>query len=356
MAPDLGEGLTQGTAESFSCINCLEDKLLSESGHYCHRVCQQCIIGLAVSLADQGYKSIFCPCGDQLSLEALEPLLPVDLYRQLFQHQAQSPVSTTASFQLRTVREMTRDEKIRQLEKFEIVFLQPDQVQEFREVFEAGVRYECSASLYLSWLPLKLDSMETEQEVLDRFFTDKTPSNLQKKQTARKVRKPEGSARFDPLSMERHGMEEWKEIWEDQDQAKKEKEEKKKETERRALERKEKKKEIEKKKEEKRKEKEAKARPSSAEQEKVDSSLISPPGLSTRGRPKRRLRGTVSQGPAKSGPLLPRPDSPPPQPPPNLPSSPLPSQPQPANVRRGRKRISRVEGNLEDIFFKKQRK
>ena len=231
---------------------------------------------------------------------------------------------------------MTRDEKIRQLEKFEIVFLQPDQVQEFREVFEAGVRYECSASLYLSWLPLKLDSMETEQEVLDRFFTDKTPSNLQKKQTARKVRKPEGSARFDPLSMERHGMEEWKEIWEDQDQAKKEKEEKKKE--------------------EKRKEKEAKARPSSAEQEKVESSLISPPGLSTRGRLKGRLRGTVSQGPAKSGPLLPRPDSPPPQPPPNLPSSPLPSQPQPANVRRGRKRISRAEGNLEDIFFKKQRK
>ena len=339
MAPDLGEGLTQGTAESFSCINCSEDKLLSESGHYCHRVCQQCILGLAVSLADQGYKSIFCPCGDQLSLEALEPLLPVDLYRQLFQHQAQSPVSTTASFQLKTVREMTRDEKIRQLEKFEIVFLQPDQVQEFREVFEAGVRYECSASLYLSWLPLKLDTMETEQEILDRFFTDKTPSNLQKKQTARKVRKPDGSARFDPLSTE------WKEIWEDQDQAKKEKEEKKKETERRAQERKEKKKEIEKKKEEKRKEKEAKAQPSSAE-----------PGPSTRGRPKGRLRGTVSQGPAKSGPLLPRPDSPPPQPPPNLPSSPLPSQPQPANVRRGRKRISRAEGNLEDIFFKKQRK
>ena len=29
MAPDLGEGLTQGTAESFSCI-CLEDKLLCQ--------------------------------------------------------------------------------------------------------------------------------------------------------------------------------------------------------------------------------------------------------------------------------------------------------------------------------------
>ena len=161
MAPDLGEGLTQGTAESFSCINCSEDKLLSESGHYCHRVCQQCILGLAVSLADQGYKSIFCPCGDQLSLEALEPLLPVDLYRQLFQHQAQSPVSTTASFQLRTVREMTRDEKIRQLEKFEIVFLQPDQVQEFREFSRLGCGmsvppvFTCPGSLCSStvWRP-----------------------------------------------------------------------------------------------------------------------------------------------------------------------------------------------------------
>ena len=64
--------------------------------------------------------------------------------------------------------EMTREEKNRQLEKFEIVFLQTDQVQEFRKVFEAGVRHECSSSLYLSWLPLKLYTMETEQEVLDR--------------------------------------------------------------------------------------------------------------------------------------------------------------------------------------------
>ena len=63
---------------------------------------------------------------------------------------------------------MTRDERKRLLERFEIVFLQTDQVQEFRKMFEAGVRHECSSSLYLSWLPLKLDTMETKQEVLDR--------------------------------------------------------------------------------------------------------------------------------------------------------------------------------------------
>ena len=119
----------------------------------------------------------------------------------------------------------------------------------------------------MSWLSLKLDSLESEQEVLERFFIDKTPSNLETKKTTRKVRKPDGSARFDPLSTE------WKDIWEDQEKEKKEKEEKKKEAERRALERKEKKKKIE--------EEKAKTRASSA--------LLRPP---SRGRPKGRLRGT----------------------------------------------------------------
>ena len=80
--------------------------------------------------------------------------------------------------------------------------LQKIQLKEFQEVFDAGVRYECSSSLYLSWLSLKLDSLESEQGVLERFFIDKTPSNLETKKTTRKVRKPDGSARFDPLSTE----------------------------------------------------------------------------------------------------------------------------------------------------------
>ena len=139
------------------------------SGHHFHRVCQQCILGLTKSQADQGFQSVFCLCGDELSLEALEPLLPVDLYRQLSTPRAPSrPVSINESFQLKTVKEMTRDERKRLLERFEMFFLQPDKVQEFQEVFEAGVRHECSSSLYLSWLPLKLDTMETEQEALDR--------------------------------------------------------------------------------------------------------------------------------------------------------------------------------------------
>ena len=102
-------------------------------------------------------------------LWSLSSLLTSTDYRQLSTPRAPSrPVSINESFQLKTVKEMTRDERKRLLERFEIVFLQTDQVQEFQEVFEAGVRHECSSSLYLSWLPLKLYTMETEQEVLDR--------------------------------------------------------------------------------------------------------------------------------------------------------------------------------------------
>ena len=79
--------------------------------------------------------------------------------------------STTPSLQLKTVPEMTREEKIEQLQKFEFVMLQKNQRKEFQEVFDAGVRHECSSSLYLSWLSLKLDSLESEQEVFDDFQT-----------------------------------------------------------------------------------------------------------------------------------------------------------------------------------------
>lgn len=236
-APDMTDdngnakaGQAHGAAESFSCISCAQDKMVFESVHHCNRVCQQCVLELAESAVTQGFSSIFCPCGDQFSLEALKPFIPADLHLQLSAPstpRGSSRVSATAPVQLKTVGEMTREEKKRQLNKFEIVMLLPQQQLEFEEIFEAGVRYECSSSLYLSWLSLKLDSLETEKEVLDRFFVDKMPANLPKKVTARRVRKPDGSARFDPLSKE------WKEIWEEQENEKNEKEEKKKETDRR---------------------------------------------------------------------------------------------------------------------------
>ena len=92
----------------------------------------------------------------------------------------------------------------------------------------------------------------TDLQVVDGVLQAKVPCNLPKKTTGRNVRKPEGSARFDPLS------EEWRQIWVDQENERKEKEDKKKELERKRAEREEMKrgKELEKKKrEDKRREK-----------------------------------------------------------------------------------------------------
>ena len=49
-------------------------------------------------------------------------------------------------------------------------------------------------------------------QVVNGVLQAKVPCNLSKKTTGRNVRKPEGSARFDPQS------EEWRQIWVDQSQ------------------------------------------------------------------------------------------------------------------------------------------
>lgn len=58
--------------------------------------------------------------------------------------------------------------------------------------------------------------METEEEVLSRFFLKKKQSNLPKRVTTRRVRQPKGPARFDPQSLA------WRETWEVQESEKKE--------------------------------------------------------------------------------------------------------------------------------------
>ena len=70
-------------------------------------------------------------------------------------------------------------------------------------------------------------------QVVDGVLQAKMPCNLPKKTTGRNVRKPEGSARFDPQSAE------WREIWEDQETERREKEEKRIELERKRADREE---------------------------------------------------------------------------------------------------------------------
>ena len=104
--------------------------------------------------------------------------------------------------------------------------LESDQQEEFEELYHRGFRHECSDALWLSWLPHKIDTekdetveivcevdvdVATDLQVVNGFRQAKVPCNLPNKTTERNVRKPEGSARFDPQS------EEWRQIWVDQE-------------------------------------------------------------------------------------------------------------------------------------------
>ena len=73
----------------------------------------------------------------------------------------------------------------------------------------------------------------TDLQVVNGVRQAKVPCNLPNKTTERNVRKAEGSARFDPQS------EEWRQIWVDKENERKEKEDKKKELERKRAEREE---------------------------------------------------------------------------------------------------------------------
>ena len=67
---------------------------------------------------------------------------------------------------------------------------------------------------------------EVDVEVVDNLQIEigvlqaKVPCNLPKKTTGRNVRKPDGPARFDPRSAE------WRQIWEDKETERREKEDK----------------------------------------------------------------------------------------------------------------------------------
>ena len=64
--------------------------------------------------------------------------------------------------QLRTARVMTREDNQRQLDKFNIVMLEKDQLIEFEELYKRGIRDECSDALWKSWLPLKIEAEKEE--------------------------------------------------------------------------------------------------------------------------------------------------------------------------------------------------
>ena len=128
-----------------------------------------------------------------------------------------SGAASHSGVKLRTARVKTREDRKRQLEKFHVVMLESDQQEEFEELYHRGFRHECSDALWLSWLPHKIETekdetveivcevcvdVATDLQVVNGVRQAKVPCNLPNKTTERNVRKPEGSARFDPQSEE----------------------------------------------------------------------------------------------------------------------------------------------------------
>ena len=79
-----------------------------------------------------------------------------------------------------------------------------------------------SKCLELSWLPLKLAAVGTETEAFDFVLQQRTPANVPKRVTKRKVSQPDGVARINPQS------EEYKKIFQDRIESEARKEETKK--------------------------------------------------------------------------------------------------------------------------------
>ena len=106
------------------------------------------------------------------------------------------------------------DDRLSQLQKYEVLMLSPNQVKEFTALFEAK-QFNIPEPLYHSWLTHKLASIPTESEALNRVLSAHTATQVPKQKTNRKQNLPTAAARYDPTSPE------WVAVLEDQENRKK---------------------------------------------------------------------------------------------------------------------------------------
>ena len=102
--------------------------------------------------------------------------------------------------------------------------LEEGELSHFEDLFQQGKRFEIKNFLWLSWLPLKLAAVGTETEAFDFVLQQRTPANVPKRATKRKVSQPDGVARINPQS------EEYKKIFQDRIESEARREETKKAT------------------------------------------------------------------------------------------------------------------------------
>ena len=122
--------------------------------------------------------------------------------------------AVTVEPELKTMPKFSTDERIIHLNKFEVLMLTPNQLEEFRENFSKR-RFKIDEPMFQSWLTLKLASIPSESEALQRVLKAHTASNIPKRVNKRKTNTPVGVARYNPASPE------WVEILTQQQENKK---------------------------------------------------------------------------------------------------------------------------------------
>ena len=102
------------------------------------------------------------------------------------------PAKQDTGHQLKTATNLSLEEARILLHKFEVIFLNVAQIQEFEETFSKGI-YEVEDIIYQSWLPLKFASVGTTQQALKEILKSRVPNKLPRRKPKKAIDTPRGA-------------------------------------------------------------------------------------------------------------------------------------------------------------------
>ena len=153
------------------------------------RFCSKCSRRILVKFWDQ--HSSYCDDPIQPLPALLAPLSPSPVLSQPEVAATAYEAAPSPSNQLKSLPTFTVDDRLTQLNKFEVLLLTPSQISEFNKLYEEK-KFDVLEPLFRSWLILKLASIPSEAEALRRVLTKHTSSNVPKRKNQRKENLPVG--------------------------------------------------------------------------------------------------------------------------------------------------------------------
>jgi hypothetical protein len=112
---------------------------------------------------------------------------------------SQNVQNQPGSDSFKSIPDISLAERKNHLLKFEVLLLNPEQVEEFNLKFSTGL-VGSAEPLYQAWFQLKLSTQPTESEAVLQVLSSHTASNVPKRQRKRNVVVPDGPSRYDPSS------------------------------------------------------------------------------------------------------------------------------------------------------------